>query len=125
MVVSVRRLALLAILTSCVAAAPAKAANRVFVCGKDLCSASDDRSGKVRLTRDGAGGPYSSPACRAPASGSRTRGATSATTDSSPVFSPDGRRVAFERRGSIFTVRVAGSRPQRLLRAAREPSWSR
>jgi WD40-like Beta Propeller Repeat len=53
------------------------------------------------------------------------RDLTSATTDSSPVFSPDGRRVAFERRGSVFTVPVSGGRPQRLLRGAREPSWSR
>jgi Tol biopolymer transport system component len=53
------------------------------------------------------------------------RDLTSATTDSSPVFSPDGRRVAFERRGSVFTVRVSGGAARRLLRRAREPSWSR
>jgi Tol biopolymer transport system component len=53
------------------------------------------------------------------------RDLTSATTDSSPVFSPDGRRVAFERRGSVFTVRVAGGGVRRLMRRAREPSWSR
>jgi len=40
-------------------------------------------------------------------------------------LSPDGRRVAFERSGSTFTVRVAGGAARRLLRGAREPSWSR
>jgi dipeptidyl aminopeptidase/acylaminoacyl peptidase len=50
---------------------------------------------------------------------------TSGRGDSSPVFSPDGRRVAFERRGSNFTVRVAGGATRGLLRGAREPSWSR
>lgn len=50
---------------------------------------------------------------------------TSATTDSSPVFSPDGRRVAFERRGDVFSVRASGGQARRLIRRAREPSWSR
>ncbi len=53
------------------------------------------------------------------------RDLTSATTDLSPVLSPDGRRVAFERRGSVFTVRVSGGPARRLLANAREPSWSR
>jgi WD40-like Beta Propeller Repeat len=52
------------------------------------------------------------------------RDLTSATGDSPPVFSPDGRRVAFERRGSVYDVRAAGGKPRR-LRRAREPSWSR
>lgn len=53
------------------------------------------------------------------------RDLTSAATDGSPVFSPDGRRVAFERRGSVFAVPVSGGRARVLLRRAREPSWSR
>ena len=53
------------------------------------------------------------------------RDLTSASTDSSPVFSPDGRRVAFERDGAVFTVGVAGGRARRLIDRAREPSWSR
>jgi Tol biopolymer transport system component len=53
------------------------------------------------------------------------RDLTTAKGDSSPVFSPDGRRVASERSGSVFMVRVSGGAPQRLLRGAREPSWSR
>ncbi len=53
------------------------------------------------------------------------RDLTSAATDRSPVFSPDGRQVAFERRGAVFTLPVAGGRARVLLRRAREPSWSR
>jgi WD40-like Beta Propeller Repeat len=53
------------------------------------------------------------------------RDLTSASGDSSPVFSPDGRRVAFERGGSVYTVPVSGGAPRRVLRRAREPSWSR
>jgi WD40-like Beta Propeller Repeat len=53
------------------------------------------------------------------------RDLTSGGRDSSPVLSPDGQRVAFERGGSVFTVRAAGGAARRLLRGAREPSWSR
>ncbi len=53
------------------------------------------------------------------------RDLTAARTDSSPVFSPDGRRVAFQRRNAVFTVPVAGGPARRLLGHAREPSWSR
>jgi len=53
------------------------------------------------------------------------RNLTEATTDTSPGFSPDGRRVAFERRGAVYTVPVAGGAAQRLLRRAAEPTWSR
>jgi Tol biopolymer transport system component len=52
--------------------------------------------------------------------------------DFSPVFSPDGRTVAFERSGpdgvpAIYSIGVDGSRIRRLTRpgvAARHPSWS-
>jgi dipeptidyl aminopeptidase/acylaminoacyl peptidase len=53
------------------------------------------------------------------------RDLTSASGDSSPVFSPDGRRVAFERRGSVYTVPVSGGARRRVLRRAHEPSWAR
>lgn len=53
------------------------------------------------------------------------RDLTTATTDTSPVFSPDGRTVGFERAGDVFTVPTAGGSPKRLLRRAREPTWSR
>jgi len=53
------------------------------------------------------------------------RDLTSATTDLSPVPSPDGFRGAFERRGSVSTVRASGGPARRLLANAREPSWSR
>jgi Tol biopolymer transport system component len=53
------------------------------------------------------------------------RDLTTATTDSSPVFSPDGRRVAFQRRNAVFSVPIAGGPARRLIIHAREPSWSR
>ncbi len=53
------------------------------------------------------------------------RDLTTATTDSSPVFSPDGRHVAFQRRQAVFTVPIAGGPAHRLIGHAREPSWSR
>ena len=85
MVVCVRRTALLATLILCSAAAPAQASNLVFVCGKDLCSASDAGSDRVRLTRDGGAGPYTSPS-----------------------VSRSGKRIAYTRgeRGRVFTGRL-------------------
>ncbi len=44
---------------------------------------------------------------------------------SDPSWSPDGRRLVFERGGQIWTVRVDGSRQRRVYRGpAREPVWS-
>jgi hypothetical protein len=42
----------------------------------------------------------------------------------SPTWSPDGRSLALERRGSIFIVDLATRRQRRLVRG-RNPSWSR
>ncbi|MDQ3934244.1 MAG: hypothetical protein M3340_06385 [Actinomycetota bacterium] len=53
------------------------------------------------------------------------RDLTTATTDSSPVFAPDGRRVAFERGGHVYVVATKGGAAKRVLRGAREPAWSR
>jgi Tol biopolymer transport system component len=49
-----------------------------------------------------------------------TRGAA----DAYPSFSPDGRRVAFDRGGSIFTVPTAGGTARRLA-SGRQPTWGR
>ena len=43
----------------------------------------------------------------------------------SPSFAPSGKRVAFERSGSVWTVSTRGGKPRRLLRRAWQPSWSR
>jgi hypothetical protein len=42
-----------------------------------------------------------------------------------PSFAPSGRAVAFERKGSVWSVGVKGGKPHRLLRKARQPSWSK
>lgn len=57
--------------------------------------------------------------------GSALAGPASASNVVFVCFSPDGRIVAFERAGSVFTVPVAGGPARRLLWRAREPSWSR
>jgi Tol biopolymer transport system component len=47
--------------------------------------------------------------------------------DRSPAWSPDGRRLAFERRGQIYVINGDGTglrRVTRLLTDAREPAWS-
>jgi Tol biopolymer transport system component len=46
---------------------------------------------------------------------------------SAPSWSPDGRRLAFETRDGVFTIRASGGRPTRLrgtTRADGEPAWS-
>jgi hypothetical protein len=53
------------------------------------------------------------------------RDLTAGPADLYPSLSPDGRRVAFERRGAVWTVPTAGGRARRLLRGARQPTWSR
>jgi hypothetical protein len=42
-----------------------------------------------------------------------------------PSFAPSGRRVAFERSGSVWTVSTRGGKARRALRRARQPTWSR
>lgn len=59
------------------------------------------------------------------ATGAPIRDLTRGPADSSPVFAPDARRVAFERGGAVWTVPVAGGQARRVLRGAREPAWSR
>jgi Tol biopolymer transport system component len=50
---------------------------------------------------------------------------TNGTADSGPVFSPDGRRVAFTRGSSIWTVPAAGGIAKRLIRHGTQPAWGR
>jgi hypothetical protein len=50
---------------------------------------------------------------------------TGAVVRELPVFSPDGRFVAFERSGSIWRVPVAGGRATRIVRGARQPARGR
>jgi hypothetical protein len=48
-----------------------------------------------------------------------------AGTDDDPVFSPDGKRIAFTRKGAIWAVGVGGGRATRLIAKGSYPSWSR
>ena len=49
---------------------------------------------------------------------------TNGPRDAYPSFSPHGRRVAFDRGGSIFTVSASGGPPRRLV-AGRQRTWGR
>jgi hypothetical protein len=42
-----------------------------------------------------------------------------------PSFAPSGKRVAFERGGAVWTVATKGGTARRVLRKARQPTWSR
>ncbi len=53
------------------------------------------------------------------------RDLTAGPNDLYPSFAPNGRAVAFERRGAIWTVPARGGRAKRVLRRARQPAWSR
>lgn len=50
---------------------------------------------------------------------------TSGPSDADPTLSPDGRRVAFDRGGSIFTVSASAGGAPRRLAAGRQPTWGR
>jgi hypothetical protein len=59
------------------------------------------------------------------ATGGVVRELTRGPGDRGPVFSPDGRSVAFERGGGIWRVPVAGGRATRILPSGRQPAWGR
>jgi WD40-like Beta Propeller Repeat len=58
-----------------------------------------------------------------PATGEFLRDLTTAHADGDPVFSPDGKRVAFTRDGALYVVAVAGGKPKLLRRGVRDPTW--
>ena len=60
-----------------------------------------------------------------PRSAAAVRDLTAGPNDLYPCFAPNGRAVAFERRGAIWTVPARGGRAKRVLRRARQPAWSR
>lgn len=59
------------------------------------------------------------------ASATLVRDLTAGPRDLYPSFAPNGAAVAFERGGAVWTVRTSGGQPRRLLRRARQPSWSK
>ena len=58
-----------------------------------------------------------------PATGEHLRDLTPGRADGDPVFSPDGRQVAFTRGGSLYVVGVAGGKAKLLRRGVRDPTW--
>jgi dipeptidyl aminopeptidase/acylaminoacyl peptidase len=44
--------------------------------------------------------------------------------DTQPAWSPDGRRLAFERGGNLYMVGVGGGRAHRIVRGGRQPVWT-
>jgi dipeptidyl aminopeptidase/acylaminoacyl peptidase len=62
-----------------------------------------------------------------PATGRRVRVLNQGTGDDTPMFSPDGKRVAFQRGDDVLSVSVRGGRTKLVKRDLRVtgPSWSR
>ena len=59
-----------------------------------------------------------------PATGAFLRDLTTAHADGAPVFSPDGRQVAFTRGEDLYVVAISGARKPKLLRhGVRDPTW--
>lgn len=50
---------------------------------------------------------------------------TTGTRDSGPVFSPDGKRVAFTRGSAVWTVPAKGGTAKRLIARGTQPAWGR
>jgi hypothetical protein len=57
--------------------------------------------------------------------GAPVRDLTAGPGDSFPPFAPNGKAVAYERGGAIWAVPTSGGKPDRLLRRARQPTWSK
>jgi hypothetical protein len=53
------------------------------------------------------------------------RDLTAGPNDLYPSFAPSARAVAFERSGAVWTVPTGSGNANRLLRRARQPTWSR
>ena len=59
-----------------------------------------------------------------PATSEFVRDLTTAHADGTPVFSPDGRQVAFTRGDDLYVVAVSGPGTPKLLRhGVRDPTW--
>ena len=56
------------------------------------------------------------------ATGARVRSVTTGTDDSQPSWSPDGKRIVFARRRSLYVVRATGGRARRIA-AGIQPVW--
>jgi dipeptidyl aminopeptidase/acylaminoacyl peptidase len=53
------------------------------------------------------------------------RDLTDGPKDLFPSFAPNAKAVAFERGGAVWSVPARGGKAKRLLRRARQPTWSR
>ncbi len=59
-----------------------------------------------------------------PATGELLRDLTTGHADGDPVFSPDGKQVAFTRDGGLYVVKISGAgKPKLLRRGVRDPTW--
>jgi Tol biopolymer transport system component len=59
-----------------------------------------------------------------PATGEFLRDLTTGHADRDPVFSPDGKQIAFDRDDDLYVVNVSGAAKPKLLRhGVREPTW--
>jgi Tol biopolymer transport system component len=58
-----------------------------------------------------------------PATGEHLRDLTPGQANGEPVFSPDGRQIAFTRGGGLYVVPVTGGKPKLLRRGVRDPTW--
>lgn len=59
-----------------------------------------------------------------PATGALVRDVTTGHADRDPVFSPDGKQVAFTRNGDdLYVVRIAGGAPKLVRHGVRDPTW--
>jgi hypothetical protein len=58
-----------------------------------------------------------------PDTGAQLRDLTTGTSDSQPVFSPDGKQIAFTRGKDVYVVKVAGGPARRLVKGGSDPTW--
>lgn len=60
-----------------------------------------------------------------PVNGKRLRNVTTGDRDKNPVFSPDGKQVAFNRGSDVLVVPVPGGKPKLIARSVEltGPSW--
>jgi len=95
---------------------PSVSANRRFVVATAYAPPGDD---DLSIDHTGATVLFNA------VTGAVVRELTRRPRDSGPVFSPDGRSVAFERNGGIWRVRVGGGGATRIVRSGRQPAWGR